>query len=176
MYAGVESVTPSPSDQDAACSTLQQIAQRSTFCTASETCTQLHCSVLTTSTDVTIMPCASPPSVSIMTRQGRSEIYSHVFSQSEIVPIYASPNGGGIPLLRLNVSLAVSPSQDSMVLEVRGREGGEERSGCVGEGLLVFYTDLNGNNLEELGSYCVRKHGYQSKAGVGLHLKTTNHS
>ena len=70
---------------------------------------------------ITLLPCASPPSIMVVLLQSGSEVYRHTFSRSEVVPV-ASPSG--IPLLRLNVSLVVSPRQDAMTLEVSKGERG----------------------------------------------------
>lgn len=106
--------TPDP-DQDAACSAWRQIASDSIICSTTSSCTHLQCDFMETSTDITVLPCATPPSVSVVTTQGGSVLYRNTFSQSEIVPV-STPSG--ITLLKLNVSLAVSPNRDSMTLEV----------------------------------------------------------
>ena len=110
--------TPTPAPGYSTCAALHRIASNSRLCSTSPDCTHLQCDVLGTSTAITVLPCETPPSISVVTTQGGRVVFSRTFSQSEVVPI----TSGGVTLLKLNVTVKVSPAQDAMVVEVCGMD------------------------------------------------------
>lgn len=127
MYAGFTNAittdvpNPTPSfvvtpatGQETTCTALQQIATGSPVCSTDSSCTHLQCSAVGTTLYFGVVPCASPPAVSVVINQGGRTIYNNRFSESDSVPIAFS----GITYMTLDVVVRQSPDRDSLTVKV----------------------------------------------------------